>query len=281
MTTIVRVTLLEAARRRLLWALLGLTIAVVALTGWGFERLVSLARANDVSELELTIGLSQTVILVAFMFSFVLAMTAAFMAAPALATDIDSGVAAALLARPIRRSELLLGKWLGLAVVIVAYAVVSGLVELLVIRLVTGYAAPDPLRAVGYLALEAVVLLSLALVLGARLPSVAGGAIVVVIYGLTWVSGVMGAVGAYFNAPALVQAAEASRFVVPIDGIWRGAVFSLEPQVVLMAFSTGTHFAGNPFYAPAPPSSLYLAWAVLWVASALGIGIWLLNRREI
>src|SRR5437868_1410726 len=281
MRTIVRITVLEAARRRLLWALVVLTIVTVGLTGWGFERLVTLARAHDASEVDLQLGLSQTVILVAFMFSFVLAMTAAFMAAPAVATDIDSGVALAMLARPIRRSDLLFGKWLGLGIVVTAYAVVSGLVELTVVRLITGYSPPDPLRAVGYLAAEALVLLSIALVLGTRLPAIASGAIVVVVYGLTWVAGVMGAVGAFFNTPALVQAAEASRVVVPIDGLWRGTVYNLEPQAVLAVFGQEPRFQGNPFFASQPPSLLYLAWAGVWIAIVLGMGIWLLGRREI
>ena len=281
MRTIVRITVLEAARRRLLWALVVLTVVTVGLTGWGFERLVTLARAHDASEVDLQLGLSQTVILVAFMFSFVLAMTAAFMAAPAVAADIDSGVALAMLARPIRRSDLLFGKWLGLGIVVTAYAVVSGLVELTVVRLITGYSPPDPLGAVGYLAAEALVLLSIALVLGTRLPAIASGAIVVVIYGLTWVAGVMGAVGAFFNTPALVQAAEASRVVVPIDGLWRGAVFSLEPQIVLAVFGSEARFQGNPFFASEPPSALYLSWTVLWVAAVLGVGVWLLAKREV
>jgi hypothetical protein len=281
MIPIIRITIQEASRRRLLWALVILTFITVALTGWGFDRLVTLARARDVDELSLTLGLSQTVILVAFMFSFVLAMTAAFFAAPALAADIESGVAQAMLARPIRRSDLLLGKWLGLAIVIASYAVLSGTLELLVVRLITGYAVPDPLSAVGYLAAEAIVLLTLALALGARLPGIAAGAIVVVIYGLTWVAGVMGAVGAFFNTPGLVEAAETSRLIVPIDGLWRGAVFSLEPPIVVAAFQQETRFQGNPFFAAAPPTALYLAWSALWVAGVLVVGIWLLRRREI
>ncbi len=281
MITIVRITVLEAARRRLLWALVGLTIVMVALTGWGFERLVTLARGRGVSELQLVLGLSQTVILVTFMFSFVLAMTAAFFAAPALAADIDSGVAQAMLARPLRRSELLLGKWVGLAIVIAAYAVASGVVELAVIHLLTGYAPPDPAGAVGYLAAEAIVLLTLALVLGARLPGIASGAIVVAVYGLTWVAGVMGAIGAFFNTPALVQVAEASRVVVPIDGLWRGAVFSLEPPAVLLVFAQETRFQGNPFFAAEPPSVAFLAWTFIWLSAVLAAGIWTLRRREI
>ena len=37
-----------------------------------------------------------------------------------------------VLSRPIRRADLLLGKWLGLAVLVVGYAVLSGAVEMAV-----------------------------------------------------------------------------------------------------------------------------------------------------
>ena len=104
---IARLTVAEAARRRILWVLLALTVASVLLTTWGVERLVTLARAeSDTNEIEIQIGVSQVLILVAFMFSFVLAMTAAFLGAPAIAGDLESGIAHAMLARPIRRADL-------------------------------------------------------------------------------------------------------------------------------------------------------------------------------
>ena len=67
------------------------------------ERLVSLARADGATRLEIWFATSQILILVAFMFSFVLAMTAAFLGAPAIAADVESGVAHAMLAGPSPR----------------------------------------------------------------------------------------------------------------------------------------------------------------------------------
>ena len=64
-------------------------------------------RARASPELEIVAGLSQLLILVAFMFSFVLAMTAAFLGSPAIAADLESGVLLAIAARPIRRAEIL------------------------------------------------------------------------------------------------------------------------------------------------------------------------------
>ncbi|HEY7828069.1 MAG TPA: hypothetical protein VIB99_07530, partial [Candidatus Limnocylindrales bacterium] len=73
---IVRLTLLDALRRRILWVLIILTAVVVGLSGLGFERLVDLAREHGSSELDIQLGVSQMLIVVAFMFSFILAMTA-------------------------------------------------------------------------------------------------------------------------------------------------------------------------------------------------------------
>ncbi len=81
-------------------------------------------------ELQIQIGVSQILILIAFMFSFVLAMTAAFVGAPAIGGDLESGVAQAVLARPIRRAEVLAGRWLGCAAIVVAYTVASGLLAI-------------------------------------------------------------------------------------------------------------------------------------------------------
>ena len=116
--TIARLTVAEAGRRRIVWILLGLTLLTVALTTWGVERLVSLAGEGAANQLEIWLGVSQVLILVAFMFSFVLAMTAAFLGAPAIASDLESGVAHVMLARPIRRADLVMGRWLGLAVIV-------------------------------------------------------------------------------------------------------------------------------------------------------------------
>ncbi len=282
MITIVRLTLLEAVRRRLLWALVVLTLVVVAITGWGFEGLVSLARADRVDSARILVGVSQLLILVAFMFSFVLAMTAAFMAAPAVAGEIETGVALAILARPIRRADYLVGKWTGLAIVITLYAVGAGLLEVAVVWQLTGYGPPDPLRAVGYLAFEAIVLLSLSLALGTRLSPVPSGAIAVVVFGLAWVAGVLGGIGAFFDAPALVQAAEVSRILVPLDGLWRGVIFSLEPPaLVALGLARGPAFTANPFFAAEPPSPAYLAWAVTWVVVVVALGVLSLRRREL
>ena len=281
--TIARLTVAEAARRRILWVLLALTLISVSLTTWGVERLVSLARERGSIELEIQVGVSQVLILVAFMFSFVLAMTAAFLGAPAIAADLESGVAHAMLARPIRRADLIVGRWIGLVAIIAAYAAGSGLLEIATVRFVSGYTPPEPLFAVIYLSAQAVVLLTFAMLLSTRLPAIASGAVCVVLFGLGWMAGVFAGIGRFFDAGPLVDVAEASRWLLPSDGLWRGTIYSLEPPaVVIAALGRGGPAAqANPFFAIGAPSSVFIAWSVAWVVLVLGAAIVSLARRDL
>ena len=280
---IVRLTILDAFRRRILWVLFFLTIIVVGISGLGFERLVTLAREHGSSELEIQLGVSQMLIVVAFMFSFILAMTAAFIGAPAVAADIESGVLLAILARPIGRSTFLVGRWLGLALVAGSYALASGLLEIGAMKLASGYGPPDPLGAAGAIALQAILVLTLTLLFSTRLPSIAGGAIAVVLFGMCWIAGVLGGLGIYLRADLLDQVAIVTRFALPTDGIWRAAIFALEPQVVIAVASgrSSEALAANPFYASSGPSTAYLAWIGAWFVFVLGLAVLSFRRREL
>jgi ABC-type transport system involved in multi-copper enzyme maturation permease subunit len=281
--TIARLTVHELVRRRVVWVLAILTVISVGLVGWGLARLVGLARENGTDELQIQIGVSQVLILIAFMFSFVLAMTAAFVGAPAIGGDLESGVAFAILARPLRRAEVLLGRWLGSAIVVVGYALASGLLAIGVTGLVSGYTPPDPPLAVAFLAGQALVLLTLTLALGSVLPSIAAGAIAVVGFGLGWMAGVLAGVAAALGVAALGSVAEVSRWLLPSDGLWRGVIYGLEPPlVVLIAAGRAPGLVqANPFYAATPPPLPFVLWSVAWMGLVLGAATWWFERRDL
>jgi len=281
MITIAKLTIGEAARRRVLWVLVILAAIAVGLTAWGVATLVASARDDGVTEVDIKLVVSQILIFIAFMFGFVLVMTAAFFGSPAIATDLESGVAQAMLARPLRRASYLIGRWLGLAIVIVVYAVASGLLAITAVGLVSGYLPPDPFLPVAYLAGQALVLLTLTVLLSTRLPPIAGGAIAVVAYGLAWTAGVLGRIGDVIGASALVTASEASRYLLPTDALWQGVVYGLEPAFVINAGSGELVAEGSPFFASSPPPPALIVWSVIWVVVVLCVGIVLLRRREL
>ena len=276
-------TLREIVRRRVLWVLAALAVLSVVLVGWGTERLVTIAREHATNELEIRIGVSQVLILIAFMFSFVLAMSAAFLAAPAIASDVETGTVHAMLARPLRRSELVVGRWLGLSIVVAGYAALAGLLAIAVVGLVSGHVPPEPLTAVGFLAAQAIAVLTLALAFGTRLPAMAAGAVTVVLFGLGWFAGVLGNVALAFRADALQGASDVIRVLLPTAGRWRGVISGLEPPVGLLraAGRNAEAMAANPFYASTPPPLPFVGWSVAWVLLVLAAGVALFRRREL
>ncbi|HSL32296.1 MAG TPA: ABC transporter permease subunit, partial [Candidatus Limnocylindrales bacterium] len=190
----------------------------------------------------------------------------------------------AILARPVRRAELLVGKWIGLAVVIAAYAAISGMLQIVAVGIVTGYTPPHPLQAIAYLAAESVILLTLALALSTRLGPVASGAICVVSFGLAWMAGIVAAIAVAFDADALRRATEAAKLLLPTEILWRGVVYSLEPPAFILAARLGpraTVAAANPFFADAPPATASLIWAFGWVVVVLVLAAWSFERREL
>jgi len=277
--TIAQLTILEASRRKLLLALGVLTILVIVLSSWGFSRLPTM---NNVTPAEVRLAASQLTILMAFMFSGVLALGSTLVAAPSVASDIESGIALAILPRPIRRSELLMGKWLGLAVLVALYAAGSGLLELLGIWLGTNYLPPNPVTALVFVGAEGIILMTLALLLSTRLAPMTAGVIALVSFFVAWIGGIALAIGQAFDNGTIKGIGTASRLLIPTDGLWHGAIFYLEPsEFIAAARAAGRARAGNPFFADAPLTIWYILWVVVWLGAVILLANWSFARRDL
>jgi ABC-type transport system involved in multi-copper enzyme maturation permease subunit len=258
------------------------------LTGWAFHRLLQLPCSSRggvqvaCSASELRIIAATLLILLGFMFSFVLAVGAAFVGAPTIATDIESGVLLAVLPRPIRRSDVVLGKWLGLGTLIAAYGGLACGMEFVIAKIALGYVPPHPVIAIVFLVAEALTVLTLTLAASTKIPAMTCGIVVVVLFGLTWMSGIAGAVGAAFHTQAIENVGTVGSLIFPTDGLWRAAIYNLEPVAVLAAGSAVSREAsGNPFFVTSGPSTAYLLWALGWGAVVLSIAVWSFSRREL
>jgi ABC-type transport system involved in multi-copper enzyme maturation permease subunit len=273
----------EASRRRLLIALLLLTIVVITLTVWGVSRIDDLRNAGQpLSEAQKKTIVSQLLILVMFMFSWVLSLAAVFVAAPAVSGEVESGIALAILARPISRAEYIFGKWLGLVALVAAYGVAAAVVELVAVQAVSGYQPPHPVEFLGFVLGEGIVILTFALALSTRVAGMVGGVIAAILFGIAWMGGIVGGIGAAFNNATITHVGTATKLILPTDGLWRGAVWSLEPSIVIAAQQqAGPAVAANPFFAAEPPPAAYVIWAVAWIAAMLALAIYSFRSREI
>lgn len=280
--TVALVTVLEVSRRRLVLALVTLSAVAIALTGWGFGRLPGLRdRGLPLSPAELTLISSQLLIFVLFMFSAVLGLGAVMVSAQSVSGEVESGQALAVLARPISRAEVILGKWLGLGALVVVYAAVSITIEFLVMQWATGYSPPHPVQAVILVAAEGLVLLTLTLLLSVRLSGITAAVVALMLFFITWMAGVAGAVGAVLHNGPIEAVGTISRLLLPSDGLWRGAIFNMEPDAVVAVASGSREAAANPFTSLSPPTAAYLGWGAAWVVFVVALTIVAFRRREL
>jgi ABC-type transport system involved in multi-copper enzyme maturation permease subunit len=195
-----------------------------------------------------------------------------------VAGEIESGIALAVLARPVRRSAVLLGKWLGLVIFGSGFVAMAGLAEFLVVQLTVGYWPPQPVTGLALLAAQTAALLTLSLLLATVISPMASGIVAVGLFGATWIAGVVGAVGDVLGNESVARVGTVSRMLLPTDGLWRGAMYAFQDPGL---FSRIGPEVDSPFLSEAPLTPTYLAWAGLWVALVLGLTALAFQRRDL
>ena len=279
MLAICRLTIVETLRRRLTLALFATTILLIGLTGWAFAEI---SRVSALQGVERFAQFATLLLFLLLLFTGMLALTAVFTAAAAVAGELESGVAAALLARPLRRSTYLFGKWLGLAVVIGAFSLVAGSGEIWIVSQVSGYAPPAPAAALALITAQALLLMTLSLALATRLSAVTSAIIATVGFFLAWMLGTVDLMGVALRYPTLTTVGEVGKILLPTNALWQAAEYYLEPPALLtLVHGLGLIAAGNPFMVLAPQSPAMLVWAGLWGLAVLGLGVLGLIRRAL
>jgi ABC-type transport system involved in multi-copper enzyme maturation permease subunit len=260
-------TFREMSRRRFFLGATVATAALIAVTGWGFWYLSNIhaAHGRPVTHLEVLSMSAVLVILISYLFNFLLAVAAVFLAAPSLANDIESGVLLPVLARPISRGAIFSGKALALSIVIVLYAFVTGACEFAVIHAATGYVPPHPAQALGFLALSGLVMVALALLLGTRMPAIAASIVSVGLFIIARLGSAAQSLGLHFDNATATHAGTLSQLLLPSDAMWQAALFRLEPESMIAELSNAHTWVG-PFFTTAAPPAAMVAWSLAWIA---------------
>lgn len=276
-STVAALTLREAARRRVLRAIVVMTVLLLALSAWGFSRLD--AEFGTLTSGEARLASSQVLNLVMFGLSLIAALGTAFLAGPTLAGEMESGIALSVLARPVHRWAVLVGKWLGLAVFGSGFVVVAGLAQFVIVQVTMGYWPPHPVAGLALLAAQTTVLLTLGLLLSTAISPMASGIVAVGLFGATWIAGVVGGVGKALGNEGVARVATVARILLPTDGLWQGTMHSIQDPGVLTVF--GGAAVGSPFVSVAPLAATYLVWTGVWVALVLGLAALAFQRRDL
>jgi Cu-processing system permease protein len=285
---IARFTLLEAVSRRLVLAGVLISLAYIGLFALGFhfayDKSIETTTSTE-SRLSLGVAFATLTLFGVYVVNYLASFLALFLSVAAISGEIDSGTLHAVLARPLRRSEFIVGRWLGYAVMLAAYIVAMTGLVLLIARLIAGYEVPDPVPALLLMLLEGVLLLTLSLFGSTLLPTLANGIVVFTLLGLAWLAGIIEFVGRLLaSAPnatasdAMLNIGTAVSLVLPSDALWRGASYYLESPSLLVVVSAAR---GIPFFSASPPATALVVWSVAYVVVVLGGAVLTFRRRDL
>ncbi|MBI4494930.1 MAG: ABC transporter permease [Chloroflexi bacterium] len=279
---IARFTIQEAASRRLILAGVVLSLAFVGLFTLGFAFLNGkLAEANATRPNPQMVAAFGSIMAILGLYAvhFLASFLGLFLSVGAISGEIDSGTLHAVLARPIGRADFVVGRWLAYVGLMGVYVALMAGLLLLVARLIAGYEAPDPARAMVLMALGPILLLTLSLFGSTLLSTLANGVVVFTLFGLAWLAGIIEFVGDALSNEAMVNLGIVVSLLVPSDELWRGASYYVQSPAFLAAATAGR--GAIPFAAIAPPSTPFVIWAVLHPLVFLLLAIVSFSRRDL
>ncbi len=287
--TIARFTFREARRRRLLWLGIGLGLAFLALFGLGFyfiydeiRRSALIAVAGTQAQQEaLRVGANFFLMMGLFVVNFLVVLVSILTTANTLSGEISARTIQSIVTKPLRRWEIVLGKWLGHALMDSAYILllVGGII--LVVYLISGHTPRAIWAGLGLYLLEGWVLMSLSILGGTRLSTLANGVLIFMIYGLALIGGWVEqfATTPLWNSQAAANIGALTGRLLPSEALWRRASHIMAPRVsMLEAAEAPPIFLFTFGRAPAPSISLY---ALLYIAVVLGLAIFSFRRRDL
>ncbi len=284
MLVITWLTFHEALRRRMVLAALGLGVVFVLVYDMGLIFVLGEVRSQMVVNQQVSGVLTDQIF--SFLLSiglyivhFLTIMLAIFASVDSLSGEIRSHTVQTIVTKPIRRSELVLGKWLGYVVMICAYLVLLGGGILLSVYVIAGYVPPNVVPAMLLLALEAIVLISLSLLFGTRLSTLTNGVALFMLYGLAFLGSWIEQFGALFQARSAVNTGIVASLLIPVEALWSLAAHLIEPPIL-------QDMPSNLRYSPllgtvSVPSSAMVIYAIGYSIVMLALAMRSFSRRDL
>jgi ABC-type transport system involved in multi-copper enzyme maturation permease subunit len=276
MTTLLfaQLTIRETQRRKILWVGLLMGLGFLAVFGIGFHYIYAEMEKFDVGEEALIVsGLLLTAGLYAV--NLLVALMAVLVSVTAVSGEIDSHTVEAIVTKPIRRWEMVLGKWFGFALLIVAYIVLLAGGLMLIVYLRAGLVFNNIPLGLTMMALQGFIILSLTMLGGTRLSTLANGVLAFMFFGIAFLGGWIEQIGAIFENETAVNIGIITSLLMPTQVLWNRALSLFQPQ-----FTTNANMAG-PFTVVSQPSDLMIGYAVFYAVGLLLLALLSFSRRDL
>jgi ABC-type transport system involved in multi-copper enzyme maturation permease subunit len=274
---IARLTFREASRRWVLWVALIMGVLFLIVYALGFNEIHKEAVRNPMPTGQIGLSEIYNFLLMAglYVVNFLTAIMTVLTSVDTLSGEIASGTVHTLVSKPLRRWEIVMGKWLGFAAMLELYLLLMGGGVMGVVYGMTGYAAHHALIGLGLMALSILLLLSVSLLGGAVLSTLTNGVLVFGLYGVAFIGGWIEQFGSFLHNTSAVNVGVVCSLIMPSEAIWKRASYEMQSPLV-------SAFGGmSPFSAPSVPSQAMILYAIFYMAVALGLAMQRFGKRDL
>ncbi len=275
--TMARLTFQEAVRRRIVLAALLLGLAFLAIYNLGFYFLrQDITASGGLQEGSLMRNEFFNFIFMAGMYAvnFLAMVMAALITADTLSGEINSGTIQAVVTKPVRRAEIVLGKWLGYVGLLSLYLLlmIGGVV--LTLWWQAQYRAIHLPAGVALVYLNALLVMSITLACSSTFSTLATGGIVFGLYSLAFIGGWIEQFGTFTENQTAINIGIISSLIMPSEAVWKRAAYEMTSPLL-------RGFGFSPFVSNSVPSPAMIVYAGLFLVVALGFAVFQFRRRDL
>ncbi len=281
-----QLTFREAIRRRIVLTGLVLGVCFLLVFSVGFHMIITQIKlvgaaaveagqanpfVNRIADRE---GINMLLLAGLYAVTFLSIAMAALLGADTLSGEINSGTIQTIVTKPIRRSDVVLGKWVGFAGLLALYFILMGGGTVASVFIQSGYLADNLPAGLGLIYLEALLVMTISLMFSSVFSALATGGTVFGLYGLAFIGGWIEQIGSILGNPTAIKVGIVTSLIIPSESLWRRAAFEMQsPLAGVLNMS--------PFGTTSVPSSLMVVYAFLYLLLTLACAIRFFQRRDL
>lgn len=278
---IAKLTLRECVRRKVFLVVPVATVGFLGLYTLGnhfaFESIRNRGGAGGFVNQEVLAG-ATLVGLSMFMTLFLASALAIFLTFSTIRGDAEQGLLQPIVVRPVARSGLVLGRFLGTSLVCATYALFLYVCAVTITHAIGGW-HPEPLVTPGLAVVAGVeVVIALSLLGSSIANALPNGIGMFMVYGAGLLAGLLSQLGEGLNSPSLETTGRVASWVLPFEALYQAGLYALTSTTT---GGTRVIVQLGPLGGASPGGVTLVVWSVAYVASVGALTIALFGRRDL
>ncbi len=268
------VTFREASRKKILWMALAAGVAFLLLFALAMHFQLQSFNNRHVTGFTRANAMNAMLMMGLYAIDLLVVVLTILTSVDTLSGEIASGTIQAVATKPVRRWELLAGKWLGFAGMLTLFIALMVLGINAVSYGMAGVAVRHLAGGLGLIWLESLLLLSVTFFFGTIFSTLTNGVLALGLHGLAFLGGWIEQAGALTQTRKALDLGIVASILMPTEALWRRAAYEMQsPLAAALNFT--------PFSSASVPSLSMVVYAVLYMTMFLAIATLRLNKRDL